>query len=162
MTPASEPANSRIEKRVLIKANPSIVYHALTDAHDLVRWFCDRASSDPQVGGELAAYWRKGKNGQRGRAVYVRAEPNLAVELLWIDDGSGPDPDNAHHRITYSIRTTRQRDTEVVMRDEDNSPSANAEVRAILEEGWNTVLLELKDFCERRERSGKTRQRSDE
>jgi uncharacterized protein YndB with AHSA1/START domain len=161
MSSATPSANNRIEKHVLIKASPAIVYQALTDAHDLVRWFCDRASSDPKVGGELSAYWRDGKTGQRGRAVYTRIEPNVAVELLWIDDGRGPEPDNAHHRITYAIRTTRQRDTEVIMRDEDNA-SSDSEVRAILEEGWNTVLLELKDFCERRERSGKTHQRSEE
>ncbi len=162
MTPESQPAHSRIEKHVLIKAKPAIVYQALTDAHDLVRWFCDRASSDPRVGGELSAYWRQGKTGQRGRAVYTRIEPNLAVELLWVDDGCGPDPDNAHHRITYAIRTTRQRDTEVIMRDEDRSATADAEVRSILDEGWNTVLLELKDFCERRERAGKARKRPEE
>jgi uncharacterized protein YndB with AHSA1/START domain len=161
MSSATPSANNRIEKLVLIKASPAIVYQALTDAHDLVRWFCDRASSDPKVGGELSAYWRHGKTGQRGRAVYTRIEPNVAVELLWIDDGRGPEPDNAHHSITYAIRTTRQRDTEVIMRDEDNA-SSDSEVRAILEEGWNTVLLELKDFCERRERSGKTHQRSEE
>jgi uncharacterized protein YndB with AHSA1/START domain len=162
MAPNSPSGCSRIEKHVLIKASPTIVYQALTDAHDLVRWFCDRASSEPRVGGELSAFWKAGKTGQRGRAVYTRIEPNVAVELLWVDDGRGPDPENAHHSITYAIRTTRQHDTEVIMRDEDNSPTADAEVRAILEEGWNTVLLELKDFCERRERSGKTHLRSEE
>lgn len=162
MAPDNPSASNRIEKHVLIKASPAIIFQALTDAHDLVRWFCDRASSDARVGGELSAYWRDGKTGQRGRAVYTRVEPNLAVELLWIDDGSGPDPDNAHHRITYALWTTRQQDTEVIMRDEDDSPSSDTEVRAILEEGWNTVLLDLKDFCERRERSGKTHQRSEE
>jgi uncharacterized protein YndB with AHSA1/START domain len=145
--------SGRIKKRVLIKASPAIVYHALTDERDLARWFCDRAVSDPRVGGELTACWRCGKILQRGRAVFTRLEPNALVEMLWVDDGYGPDPDNARHTLSYSI-STRRGSSEVVMHDAD-AASPDDDIMEVLDEGWNNVLLELKDFCERKQRSGK-------
>lgn len=145
--------DGEIEKKVLIQASPALVYEALTNARDLARWFCDRASSDPRVGGELVAYWKAGRASQKGRAVYTQLVPGELVELLWIDDGRGPDPENAHHILSYTVRLKRGH-TEVVMRDADYPPPDD-EVYSILDEGWNSVLLELKDYCESKERSGK-------
>jgi uncharacterized protein YndB with AHSA1/START domain len=84
-----ESKKGQIEKKVLIQAPPHIIFNALTDARDLVRWFCDRASSEPREGGELVAYWKSGKTGIKGRARYVRLEPDTLVELLRVDDGHG-------------------------------------------------------------------------
>jgi uncharacterized protein YndB with AHSA1/START domain len=155
MPEETQSSSGQIHKRVLIKANPAIIYQALTNARDLVRWFCDRATSDPRVGGELSACWRAGKVMQKGRAIYTRLEPDTVVELLWVDDGHGPDPNQARHKLTYTIRA-RRTSSEVTMHDED-SPAPDPETTTVLDEGWNNVLLELKDFCERRERSGKGR-----
>lgn len=146
--------NGLIHKRVLIGASPDIVFEALTDSRNLVHWFCDRASSVPETGGELSAAWRTGKTIQKGRAVYRRVVPNSEIELLWIDDGRGPDPEHAHHVLSYFI-TARKGGCELEMIDRD-FPPPDEQTYAFLDEGWNGVLLELKDFCERRERSGKS------
>jgi uncharacterized protein YndB with AHSA1/START domain len=137
----------RIEKKVLIQAGPAVIYRALTEARALVQWFCDRASSDARVGGEMAVYWRAGKEGHKGRATFTRLVPRESVELRWVDEPS--------HVLSYTIRT-RRGTTEVLMRDEDPSPQDD-EVFAHLDAGWNGVLLELKDYCERRERSSRRR-----
>ena len=144
-----------IAKRVYIQAGAATVYRALTDAQALMRWFCDRASSDPTVGGELSAYWRTGKSGTRGRAVYRQLIPETLVELLWIDDGSGPDAEGAHHVLSYSI-LVRKGACEVRVRDRDYPPP-DEETYAILDEGWNSVLIDLKEYCEQAERSSKAR-----
>ena len=63
MTEKNAPAiTGLIEKKVLIQASSPVVFQALTDAKYLVQWFCDRASSDPRVGGELSAFWKAGKS----------------------------------------------------------------------------------------------------
>jgi hypothetical protein len=43
--------------------------------------------------------------------------------------------------------------TELVMTDKDEF--SDSEEIALFDQGWNLVLLELKDYCERKERSAK-------
>lgn len=148
-----ETKKGQIQKRVLIQAPPATVFSALTEARELIRWFCDRASSDARVGGELSAYWKSGKAGIKGRARYVSIEPNSSVELLWIDDGQGTPSEAATHTLAYTIRP-RRGSCEVVMCDYDQA-SLDEETLVLLDSGWNSVLLELKDYCERKARAGK-------
>jgi uncharacterized protein YndB with AHSA1/START domain len=148
-----------ITKRVLIQASPDIVYKALTDEHDLTRWFCDRATSDPREGGELSAFWRSGKTGIKGLARFTRLIPARCVELIWVDEGGGP-VENVHHVFRYSIQH-RHGTTEVALCDENGAP-LDEESLTGLSEGWNYVLQDLKDFCERRERAEKSRHAEEE
>jgi uncharacterized protein YndB with AHSA1/START domain len=150
-----EMTGNKIKKRVWIKASAEIVYRALTESRELQRWFCDQASCDPREGGELLACWKTGKSLQKGRAVFVHLDPGVSLELIWIDDGSGPESPNASHTLSYEIRS-KSGMTELIMIDKDDSPS-DEETRAFFDQGWNSVLLELKDFCERREREAKLR-----
>jgi len=148
-------SDNKIEKRVWIKASAEVVFRALTSSKDLARWFCDRADCAPAEGGTLIAYWQNGKAGQRGRAIFTRVVPNSALELYWIEDGRDALPESPKHTLSYKIKS-KSGMTEVVMVDNDEATSDN-ETYAILDRGWNSVLLELKDFCERKERSVKLR-----
>jgi uncharacterized protein YndB with AHSA1/START domain len=155
MKKRTEIQRGQIQKKVLIQAPPPVVFAALTDARDLARWFCDRASSDPREGGELNAYWKSGKTGIKGCARYLKIEPNAAVELVWIDDGQNVPPETPTHLLSYSIRSKRGT-CEVLMCDRDET-TLDEEALALLNSGWNSVLLELKDYCERKARAGKGR-----
>jgi uncharacterized protein YndB with AHSA1/START domain len=140
-----------IQKKVLIKASPEIIFQALTEARDLVRWFCDRATSDPREGGELTAYWRTA--GQKGRAIFRRFVPGSQLEMVWVDDGEGIVREDASHSLAYSIKVKRGT-SEVTMNDSDYPPP-DPDTFSRLDQGWNSVLLELKDYCERKERSAR-------
>jgi len=144
---------NKISKTVLIQAAPAIIFKALTDGRDLARWFCDRATSNPIRGGELQATWRAGKKTLVGRAVFSELTPDESVELQWVDDGVGTVEQNATHILTFTIRT-RNNLSEVFMCDRDETVP-DEETLIVLQEGWNSVLLELKDYCENKERSGK-------
>jgi uncharacterized protein YndB with AHSA1/START domain len=148
---------NKIKKKVWIKASAEVVYRALTESKELVRWFCDQASCDAREGGELTAYWKAGKSGQKGRAVFTRLVPGAALELLWVDDGEGDKEKNCGHTLSYEIRT-KSGMTELIMIDTADSPP-DKEICAFLDQGWNSVLFELKEYCERRERSAKVRPR---
>lgn len=155
------PLNSGIiEKRVLIEAPPAIIFQALTEAKDLIRWFCDRATSEPRIGGELKAYWKTGRTAQKGRAVFTQMVPQALVELLWVDDLQEANNDQARHLLTYQIQPKRS-GSEVAVCDKDHPPPDD-ETFEILSEGWNSVLLELKDYCERKARSMKRKPGSHE
>lgn len=150
-------SNSIIEKKVLIQASPDLIFQALTEAKDLAQWFCDRVTSDPRVGGEMKAYWRVGDGGeaQRGRAVFTGFTRDSMVELLWLDEGEGETRDAARHTICYTIRF-RRGTSEVSMRDE-GPPLADQEIFELLDQGWISVLRNLKEHCEAKQRSARRR-----
>jgi uncharacterized protein YndB with AHSA1/START domain len=144
-----------IEKRVWIKAAAEIVFRALTSSKELEKWFCDRAECTPSKGGELIAYWGSGKHGHRGRAVFTDIVPPALLELLWIEEGKETTQPPSRHLLRYTIKS-KSGMTEVAMLDRDETPLDDG-TYASMDRGWNLVLLELKDFCERRERIGKMR-----
>jgi uncharacterized protein YndB with AHSA1/START domain len=147
----------QIQKKVLIAASPAIVFEALTNATDLARWFCDRASSNPQEGGELIASWKTGKKDQLGRAIFTRLVPNSLVALRWVYEQGGDEGKTLCHTLSYAILPSHG-GAEVVMHDEDELHSDEETVETF-SQGWNSVLLELKDYCERKKRSSKTREK---
>jgi uncharacterized protein YndB with AHSA1/START domain len=157
-TMSPDPNAGTIEKRVLIQAAPGVIFRALTDAKDLAQWFCDRVTADPQVGGELKAWWRTGTGGkaQRGCAIFTKLVPDAQVELQWIDEGVGEKAGTCRHVIGYTIRF-RRGTSEVSIRDQ-GPPFADEESMQALSQGWISVLRDLKDHCESRQRS--TRRRS--
>jgi uncharacterized protein YndB with AHSA1/START domain len=156
-TPGSPdiPSYNTIEKRVWIKASAGVVYKALTASKELAKWFCDRADCNPCEGGELIAFWKTGRDGQKGRAIFTRVVPNASLELLWVEDGRDTGPGAPKHTLRYTIKS-KSGMTEVVMVDHDDA-APDEETYTFLDRGWNAVLLELKDFCERKERAVKLR-----
>jgi uncharacterized protein YndB with AHSA1/START domain len=150
---AADSNSGIIEKKVLIQATPQVIFKALTDAKDLAQWFCDRASSDPRVGGEIKAYWRGGIGcqPQRGRAIFTKLAADAQVELLWTDDGSAGNREGCRHVLSYTIRVKRGT-SEVQVRD-DGPPFADEEVEQVLSRGWISVLRDLKEHCEAKQRS---------
>jgi uncharacterized protein YndB with AHSA1/START domain len=153
-----ESSGSRILKKVWIKASKDVVYKALTESKALASWFCDRASCDPREGGELVAFWKTGKTSQKGCALFTHLVPGTRVELLWIDDGNGEAGKDSGHTLSYEIRS-KSGMTELVMIDKEETVS-DEDTSALLDRGWNSVLLELKDYCERKERTTKVQPRS--
>jgi uncharacterized protein YndB with AHSA1/START domain len=150
-------SSSKIVKKVWIRASKNVVYSALTDSKELTQWFCDRASLDPCEGGEVAVSWRGDKAGQKGRAVITRIVPGSALEFLWTDDGRDPQEKHSNHTLAYDIRS-KSGMTELIMTDKDEF--SDSEEIALFDQGWNLVLMELKDYCERKERSAKLRTHS--
>ncbi|MDR0842550.1 MAG: SRPBCC domain-containing protein [Acidobacteriota bacterium] len=159
-------SKGRIEKKVWIQASAEIVFQALTRASALEEWFCDKADSDARAGGEITAQWNVGNVGsgwngvkerRKGRAVITRFEPGRALELHWMDDGRGEDSDIAAsaHTSNYEIHPKAGM-TELALTDSDDA-EMDADVLTYLDEGWNAVLMELKDYCEHMARAAKKR-----
>lgn len=152
-----ESSPNAIVKKVWIRASSETVYSALTEPKELTLWFCDRASCEVREGGELVAFWKSGKENQQGRAVFTRVVPGIRLELRWTDEGRGPEQAGFHHTLEYEIRS-KSGMTELIMVDKDEACSDD-DTNAFVAQGWNSVLLELKDHCERKERSGRLKPR---
>jgi uncharacterized protein YndB with AHSA1/START domain len=150
-----DPSAGIIEKKVLIQASPAVIFRALTQAKDVAQWFCDRVTSDPRVGGELKAYWRMGGGGEarRGRAIFTSLIADAQVELNWVDEGEGEGQEAGRHTICYTIRLKRGT-SEVTVRDA-GPPFADEESSEILNQGWISVLRDLKEHCEAKQRSAR-------
>jgi hypothetical protein len=71
-----------------------------------------------------------------------------------VDDGGGENAEAAH-TLSYEIHP-RSGMTELVMIDSDEVDT-DEETLDFLAQGWNAVLLELKDYCEHKERAAKKR-----
>jgi uncharacterized protein YndB with AHSA1/START domain len=151
--------SSKIVKKVWIKASKEVVYGCLIEPKELIQWFCDRASLNPIEGGELVAYWRGQKAGRKGRAVITKLVPEKALELLWTDDGNGILEMGATHTLSYEIQSKSEM-TVLIMTDKDDSVS-DEETMDFLDKGWNSILLDLKDYCERKERTSKLKNHPD-
>ena len=147
-------SKNKIEKRVWIQASVEIIFQALTKARALEQWFCDKANLNPRAEGEFIAQWNNGKNRRKGRAIFTRFEPSSALTLCWVDDGLGEDKASAH-TLNYEIYP-KSGMTELVMTDCDET-EMDEETLNFLAQGWNAVLLELKDYCEHKERIAKKR-----
>jgi len=147
--------NNTIGKRVWIKASAEVVYRALTNSKDLEKWFCDRADCTPDEGGELIAFWKSGRDGHKGRAIFTSVVPYTSLEILWLEDGRETPPVSYKHTLHYTIKS-KSGMTEVVMLDKSETP-LDEETHTYIDRGWNFVLFELKDFCERKERLAKMR-----
>ncbi len=153
MSTALNPTAGAIRKKVLIQASPTRIYKALTSARDLVHWFCDRVTCDARLGGELTAVWRLGHGYKKGRGVFRKLVPDSMVEIEWKDVGDPDRPESARRVFVYSI-TAGKGSSQVTLLDEDY-PLRDDETFADLDEGWNYVLQDFKDLCERKERASR-------
>ena len=147
-------SKNTIEKRAWIQASAETVFQALTETGALEQWFCDKAYSNPHVEGELIAQWNDGKTKRKGRAIFTRLETPSGLTLHWVDDGRGEDA-AAAHTLSYEIHP-RSGMTELVMTD-SGEMEMDEETLGFLAQGWNAVLLELKEYCEHKERAAKKR-----
>lgn len=77
--------NSFFKHKVMIKSPKSVVFNALTNVDDLMRWFPTRAESDPHPGGKLKLTWEFANASENGsqEGEYVEVIPNKMLSYTW-------------------------------------------------------------------------------
>jgi uncharacterized protein YndB with AHSA1/START domain len=78
--------NSFIKQTVVVKSPREVVFKALTQADELVRWFPSRAESDPRLGGKITLFWDFKDASQNGsqEGEYVEVVPNEKISYTWM------------------------------------------------------------------------------
>jgi uncharacterized protein YndB with AHSA1/START domain len=79
---------SFIKQSVVVNKPRDVVYKALTEADELVRWFPTRAESDPRAGGKINLFWDFTDESQNGsqEGEYVDVVPNEKFSYTWTAD----------------------------------------------------------------------------
>ena len=80
--------NSFSKQTMVIKSPQAVVFKALTDADELMRWFPTRAESDPRPGGKFKLAWEFKDANQNGSqdGEFVELVPNSLLSYTWKAD----------------------------------------------------------------------------
>jgi len=83
--------NSFVKQTVVIKSPQAVVFKALTDADELMRWFPTRVESDPRPGGKYKFAWEFANASENGsqEGEYVEFVPDKMLSYTWKAD-AGP------------------------------------------------------------------------
>lgn len=77
--------HSFVQQTVTIKSPPEVVFKALTQADELMRWFPTRVESNPRPGGKFKFTWEFANTSENGsqQGEYVEVLPNRKVSYTW-------------------------------------------------------------------------------
>jgi len=77
--------HSFVRQTVTIKSPPEVVFKALTQADELMRWFPTRVESDPRPGGKFKFTWEFANANENGsqQGEYVEVLPNQKLSYTW-------------------------------------------------------------------------------
>ena len=131
-----------IEKSIVVNATPAKLYKALTNAQELMKWFCDRAESDPREGGQVMHAWGE----HVGRGVYKRLIPNQEVAIAWQKHDHELPEDLTIYRLEKTPRGTRVTVIDFALPDEVED----------LSQGWDHQLKQLKKLYQAQPAAKKT------
>jgi uncharacterized protein YndB with AHSA1/START domain len=102
-----------IRKAVVVDALPEVVFKALTDEKELVRWISQEARMDPRVGGEFEFKYHWAEKDLHsvatGRILELIPDKRLSYTYFLTGSGSGPSgadslfPDVTDSVVTWTI-----------------------------------------------------------
>ena len=130
---------------VTVNKPKDIVFKALTQADELIRWFPSRAESDPKPGGAFKLFWdfhEASQNGsQEGR--YIEVVPGEKVSYTWmVTEGAVPT------LVTILLKET---DGGTTLELDHSTTHAGADGKK-LHDGhanqWGFFLMNLKGYLE--------------
>jgi len=80
--------NGFVKQTVVIKSPQEVVFRALTNADELIRWFPTRVESDPRPGGKFKFAWEFANASENGSQAgeYVEVVPNSMLSYTWQAD----------------------------------------------------------------------------
>ena len=134
---------SFIQQSVAIKKPRDVVFRALTQAEELIRWFPSRAESDPRPGGKLKLLWDFIDASQNGSqdGEYVEVIPNEKLSYTW-------NADSVPTLVTFVLIEANGETTV----DLDHSTAQDGADRKKLRDDhanqWGFFLLNLKGYLE--------------
>ncbi len=136
-------ANSFIKQSVTIKKPQEVVFKALTQADELMRWFASRAESHPQAGGTYELFWDFTDAGQNGSQAgkYIEVIPNEKLSYTW-------DAHSIPTLVTYVLSEVNG-ETTVELDHSTSQPGVDKQkLRDDHLNQWGFFLMNLKGYLE--------------
>ncbi|MEW6716702.1 MAG: SRPBCC domain-containing protein [Chloroflexota bacterium] len=122
-----------------IRAEPSQVYYAFTNALVLTEWLCDDARLNPKAGAPLYLYWN---NGYYSVGEFIELTPNEKVVFSWRGKGE-PDVTQVHVRVEKKDEITQ-----LTLKHSGLSNDKWKKSREAIQRGWERGLKNLKSVLE--------------
>jgi len=130
---------------VTVKKPKDVIFKALTQTDELIRWFPSRAESDPKPGGSFKLFWDFTEASQNGsqEGKYVEVISGEKVSYTWtVTEGSVPT------LVTILLKETNGETT----LDLDHSTTHEGADEKKLHDGhanqWGFFLMNLKGYLE--------------
>jgi len=135
--------NSFIKQSVVVNSPREVVFKALTQADELVRWFPTRAVSDPRAGGKIKLIWEFKEASQNGSqdGEYVEVVPNENVSYTWMAD-------DIPTLVTFTLS---EADGETTVDLEHSTSHDGADEKKLHDDHanqWGFFMMNLKDYLE--------------
>lgn len=135
--------SSFIKQSVSINKPREVVFKALTQADQLIRWFPSRAESDPRPGGIIKLFWDFTDASQNGsqHGEYVEVIPNEKLSYTW-------KADSVPTLVTFGLS---EANSETIVDLDHSSIQDGADEKKLREDHanqWGFFLMNLKGYLE--------------
>ena len=135
--------NSFIKQSVVIKRPAEVVFKALTDADELMRWFPTYVESDPGPGGRYKFTWEfqnASENGsQQGK--YVEVVPDKKLSYTWTAD-------SVPTLVTFVLNEANGETTLELNHSTDQGGADAQKLHDDHANQWGFFLMNLKGYLE--------------
>ncbi len=134
---------SFIKQSVSITTPRKVVFTALTQAEELIRWFPSRAESDPQPGGKLKLFWDFTDASQNGLqdGEYVEVIPNEKISYTWTAD-------SVPTLVTFALSEASDETTIDLDHSTAQDGADEKKLRDDHANQWGFFLMNLKGYLE--------------
>lgn len=128
-----------------IRATPTKAWEALTDADQLSKWFCSRATMEPRAGGAFEFWFERDGSVDEGEVLAVQRNRLVKLKVAG-DDGRAPSPE-----VTVTWKLSKAGNgTRVVL--EQEVPDLNMDSCKVTKDAvvpWGFYVHNLKAFLEK-------------
>jgi uncharacterized protein YndB with AHSA1/START domain len=136
-----------IRKQIIVDAPPEVVFKALTDEKELVRWMPQEAKMDVRVGGELEFKYHWADRGLDTvlRGKILELEPNKRISYTWDAETKDHQPRITGAVVTWMLDSLPDGKTRVTL----IHSGVGKEFSQDTERGWGHYLSQLLTYVKR-------------
>ena len=135
--------DSFVHQTVTIKSSPEIVFKALTEADELMRWFPTLVESDPRPGGKFHFSWEFANASENGsqQGEYVDVLPNRKLSYTWTAE-------SIPTLVTFNLTEADGETTVALDHASMQAEADNEKLHNMHANQWGFFLMNLKSYLE--------------
>jgi len=135
--------NSFVKQTMTIKSPQKVVFKALTQADELMRWFPTRVESDPRPGGKFKFAWEFANANENGsqEGEYVEVVPNKKLSYTWTAE-------SIPTLVTINLSETNGETTVDLDHSSVQDGADEKKLHEMHANQWGFFLMNLKSYLE--------------
>jgi uncharacterized protein YndB with AHSA1/START domain len=135
--------HSFVQQTVTIKSAPEVVFKALTQADELMRWFPTRVESDPRPGGKFKFTWEFANANENGsqQGEYVEVVPNRKLSYTWTAE-------SIPTLVTFNLTDANGETTVELDHSSTQAGADHEKLHDMHANQWGFFMMNLKSYLE--------------